>query len=114
MSGNEVRPLALRLPLVLILALQVLVVSGHALPDDEASVHNIVERYFTAYMGQDVGAMSRLWSDKSTDFDTHRKALEEFFSENERVHIKLDFRRVEISGDSAVACVSIDISAIEK
>lgn len=108
------KPLTFVLPLAFILTLHVFVVSGYAQTDDEALVHNIIARYFNAYVGQDVDAMSRLWSDKSTDFDAHRKTLEKFFSENDSIHIKLDYRRIETSGDSALAYVSIDISATQK
>jgi CHAT domain-containing protein/ketosteroid isomerase-like protein len=108
------RPLVSRLALIFFLLVLVSVTSGSHQTNDEALIHNIVERYFAAYAGQDVDAMSRLWSDKSAEFEAHRKTLEKFFSENDSIHIEIDYRRVETSGDSAVVCVSVDINATQK
>jgi CHAT domain-containing protein/tetratricopeptide (TPR) repeat protein len=86
----------------------------HFQAGEEAAIRDLIEHYFAAYAKEDLEAITRMWSDKSPDFVTHRKTLEKLFADRDRVEVSaLAVRRLKIDGQAAQARVSLEINGVE-
>jgi CHAT domain-containing protein len=81
---------------------------------DEAPLRALVDRFFAAYAKKDLDSFMQLWSAKSPEVDSRRKAMGEVFGANGKIElINLSVRNVAIDGEKARVRVIAEISAVD-
>jgi CHAT domain-containing protein/Tfp pilus assembly protein PilF len=80
---------------------------------DEAALHSLGEKFFTAFRQQDLNTLMLLWSEKSPDYAASRKSFQESFAAN-KIELKgVTIGRLSLDGDKASLRVVVDSSAID-
>ena len=89
-------------------------ISQNNSPDTETTLRSVVDELFVAYAREDIDGYLKLWSAKSPDLATRRKALEDLFAANDKIEVKaLAFRKVNVEGDKASVRVALELAAID-
>jgi CHAT domain-containing protein/Tfp pilus assembly protein PilF len=107
---------ASRLSLIVIVALclQPFGLAQEASPDDETALRAVAEELFAAYGKKDLEGLMGLWSLKSPELATRRKAIQEFFAANEKIEVRsLTVSGVKVEGDKASLRATVEMSATE-
>ena len=80
----------------------------------DLAVRALVEQYFAAYARKDLAAMTALWSAKSPDLETQRKATEQFFAANDKVEVRdVTVQRLSVEGEKAHLRVGLELKATD-
>ncbi|PYT08793.1 MAG: hypothetical protein DMF60_03875, partial [Acidobacteria bacterium] len=90
--------------------------SAQSLPSakPEAAIRALVDQFFAAYARKDIEAFIRLWSAKSPDFESKKKAAQVLFADNEKIEVRSSYVSKEsVDGESASARVALEIAATD-
>ena len=107
---------ASRLSLIVIaaLCLQPFGLAQNSSPVDETVLRAVAEELFAAYVKKDLDGLMELWSVKSPELATRRKAMQELFAANEKIEVKrLIVSKVKVEGYKASLRVTIEVSAVD-
>lgn len=79
----------------------------------DLALRALVEQYFAAYLKKDLAAMTARWITKSPNFETQRKAEEQFFAASSQVEVRdISIQRLTAEGDQAHLYVGLEMSAV--
>jgi CHAT domain-containing protein/Tfp pilus assembly protein PilF len=80
---------------------------------DAGALRTLAEQYFAAYARKDLVAMMALWSSKSPELDSQRKAAQEFFAANDKVNVRdVTVQRLSVEAEKAHLRVGLEMSAV--
>src|SRR6266478_6485014 len=70
-------------------------------PKPEAAIRALVDQFFAAYARKNIEAFIRLWSAKSPDFESKKKAAQVLFADNEKIEVRSSYVSKEsVDGES--------------
>ncbi|MFP5261023.1 MAG: tetratricopeptide repeat protein [Blastocatellia bacterium] len=81
--------------------------------DEEAPLRELIGRYFAAYAQKDLGAMVRMWSEKSPDLPVRFREMQQIFTAEDRAVANLFASKINLRENRAVLQVTADITAVE-
>lgn len=81
---------------------------------DEVALRAAIEQYLAALPMEDLDAITRMWSEKLSDAEQRKKALEGFFSTIREIEVKnIRIRRLSIEGDRADVLATFELNGID-
>jgi len=81
---------------------------------DEATFGSIVKSFFESYQKEDIGALMKLWSEKSPEAASARKSFEQTFAANDKIEVKsLTPGKMKADGEKASLRIVVEMSAVE-
>jgi CHAT domain-containing protein/Tfp pilus assembly protein PilF len=87
---------------------------AQAASQEEVSIRLFVEKYFAAYEKKDLNELLKLWSEKSPDLASNKKALQELFATAQKIEIKaLVIGKIFPDAEKAQARLGVEIMAID-
>ena len=106
---------AFQLSLILVVAL-CFQPSNHAQKnslDTETTLRSLIDELFVAYASEDVEGYMKLWSAKAPDLEARRKALQDFFTANDKIEAKsVAIRKVKLESEKASMRVALEMTAL--
>jgi CHAT domain-containing protein len=105
-----------RLALLLLgsISLQALALAQEASSGGDIALRSVVEEFFAAYARKDLDGCMKLWSVKSPDLASRRKAMQEIFAANDKIEVKsLSISKVKVESEKASMRAHIDMSALD-
>jgi CHAT domain-containing protein len=111
MQGTASR---LSLILVGVLSLQTLGLAQDTPAADENALRTVAEELFASYPSENLEAFMALWSAKSPETASRRKAMQELFAANEKIEAKdLSISKVKVESDKASLRITVEITALD-
>jgi CHAT domain-containing protein/tetratricopeptide (TPR) repeat protein len=87
---------------------------AQAASQEEVSIRLFVEKYFAAYEKKDLNELLKLWSEKSPDLASNKKALQALFATAQKIEIKaLTIHKIFPETDKTRVRLSVEITAID-
>jgi CHAT domain-containing protein/tetratricopeptide (TPR) repeat protein len=81
---------------------------------DEISIRLLIEKFFAAYEKRELNELLGLWSEKSPDLATNKKALEATFTATQKLEINaLAIGKITVNGDKASLRLALEVNAID-
>jgi CHAT domain-containing protein/tetratricopeptide (TPR) repeat protein len=81
---------------------------------DEISIRLLIEKFFAAYEKRELNELLGLWSEKSPDLATNKKALEATFTATQKLEINaLAIGKITVDGDKASLRLALEVNAID-
>lgn len=79
-------------------------------PSDQASLTALMKSYYAAFARKDLGALVRLWSERSPDFAASIEEAQRAFGAEDYVFSNVTLSRVRISANKATLQVTADVT----
>jgi CHAT domain-containing protein len=107
-------PFQLSLTLVIAFCFQPFNHAQNNSPETETALRSVVDELFVAYAREDVDGYMKLWSAKSPDLASRRKAVQDLFAANEKIEVKsLMISKVKEENEKASVRVAIEMTALD-
>ena len=104
----------LSLFMVAAICLQPLGLAQNASPAEETALRGVVEEFFDAYAKEDLERFIGLWSAKSSELESRRKAMQEVFTAADKIEVKaLTISKVKVESEKASMRVAIEMTALD-
>lgn len=82
-------------------------------PDEEAVLKVLVERFFDAYAKKDLDGFMRLWSEKSPNYESLRKAMQQVFAKADYAFPNLTIKQIQVEGEKARLRILVTLTEID-
>ena len=79
---------------------------------DEAALRGLIDKYFAAYAQEDLGAMVRLWNDKSQDLAIRFQEMQQLFTTEDQTLSNLSVAKISIRENRAVLQVTAEVTTV--
>jgi CHAT domain-containing protein/tetratricopeptide (TPR) repeat protein len=97
-----------------LLCLQLVGLAQDAPSTVEKQLREIVEELYAASAKEDLEGYMRVWSAKSPELISRRKAMQDLFAANDKIELKtLTISKVKVEGDKASVRVAVETTALD-
>lgn len=79
---------------------------------EEAALRELIDRYFAAYAQKDLGAMVRMWSERSQDLPVRFQQMQQIFATEDQAIANLSASKINMRENRAVLQITADVTAI--